>query len=81
MVNNITYGMFLFFGCLIVVGICFAWCFVPEMKGLSLEEIDIMFNLGVLAHGIRPETDRVVVANRGELRAGEAKEVWRRSRG
>lgn len=74
MMNNITYGTFLFFGCSIVVGIVFAWCFMPETKGLSLEDMDIMFNLKGLAHNMRPETDRIIAANREELRTGEVSE-------
>ncbi|KAH0607313.1 uncharacterized protein H6S33_003301 [Morchella sextelata] len=71
MMNNITYGTFLFFGCSLVCGMIFAWCFLPETKGLSLEDMDIMFSLKGLATHLRPETDRIIAINREELRTGE----------
>lgn len=71
MMNNITYGTFLFFGCSLVCGMIFAWCFLPETKGLSLEDMDIMFSLKGLATNLRPETDRIIAINREELRTGE----------
>lgn len=74
MMNDIKYGTFLFFGCSLVIGIMFAWCFMPETKGLSLEDMDIMFNLKGLAWRMRPETDRIIAGNREELRTGEVSE-------
>ncbi|KAG7110565.1 glucose transporter rco-3 like protein [Verticillium longisporum] len=35
------------FGAVAVVSVCFTWLFVPECKGKSLEQIDLMFNRGV----------------------------------
>lgn len=62
--TNITYGTFLFFGCSLVVGICAVILFMPETKGLSLEEMDIMFNLSGLAHSKRATADRIIMEKR-----------------
>jgi hypothetical protein len=43
MVLGITYGTFLFFGCCTVLAIAFAWFFVPETKGVQLEDMDLLF--------------------------------------
>jgi MFS family permease len=43
MVLGIKYGTFLFFGCCTVLAIAFAWFFVPETKGVALEDMDLIF--------------------------------------
>lgn len=43
MITGITYGTFLIFGVLTFMGAAFIWWFFPETKGLSLEEMDILF--------------------------------------
>lgn len=43
MVLEIKYGTFLFFGCCTVLSIVFAWLFVPETKGVQLEDMDLIF--------------------------------------
>lgn len=40
---SITYGTFLFFGCCTVLAILCAWLFVPETKGVQLEDMDLLF--------------------------------------
>lgn len=45
MMNSIKYGTFLFFGTCTVVAFFFAYFFVPETKGVPLEDMDIL--LGV----------------------------------
>ncbi|KAJ1333158.1 MFS transporter SP family sugar:H+ symporter [Microdochium nivale] len=47
MILGISYGTFLFFGSCIVVAIIFAWLFVPETKGLQLEDMDLLFGADV----------------------------------
>ena len=47
MVLGITYGTFLFFGACTVLAIAFAWLFVPETKGVQLEDMDLIFGEGV----------------------------------
>ncbi|KAK5110286.1 hypothetical protein LTR62_006139 [Meristemomyces frigidus] len=50
MFTGITYGTFILFGILILMGAAFIWIFFPETKGLSLEEMDILFgSVGVAA--------------------------------
>ncbi|KAM0326352.1 hypothetical protein ACHAQA_006954 [Verticillium albo-atrum] len=43
MILGITYGTFLFFGCCTVLAIAFAWFFIPETKGVQLEDMDLLF--------------------------------------
>jgi MFS family permease len=43
MVLDIKYGTFLFFGCCTVLAIVFAYLFVPETKGVALEDMDLIF--------------------------------------
>ncbi|KAK0332789.1 hypothetical protein LTR91_019046 [Friedmanniomyces endolithicus] len=50
MFTGITYGTFILFGILILMGGAFIWFFFPETKGLSLEEMDVLFgSVGVAA--------------------------------
>lgn len=37
LIEDITYGTFIFFGLLTTGGVIFVWFFVPETKRLSLE--------------------------------------------
>jgi hypothetical protein len=60
MITNITYGTFLFFGSSLVVGILTVILFLPETKGLSLEEMDILFSIKGLAHQQRKKADAVI---------------------
>ncbi|KAG2229946.1 general substrate transporter [Thamnidium elegans] len=43
MLENITYGTYIFFACFLVLSFFFVWLFVPETKGRSLEEMDEIF--------------------------------------
>jgi len=50
MFTGITYGTFILFGLLIFMGAGFIAFFFPETKGLSLEEMDVLFgSVGVAA--------------------------------
>ncbi|KAH8668909.1 putative sugar transporter [Xylariales sp. PMI_506] len=42
MIRNITYGTFIFFGSCIFVSFVFAFFFVPETKGVALEDMDLL---------------------------------------
>ncbi|KAF3052901.1 hypothetical protein E8E11_011433 [Didymella keratinophila] len=43
LLEHITYGTYILFGLLTLLGAAFIWFFVPETKRLSLEEMDIIF--------------------------------------
>ena len=43
MLRTMTYGTYIFFGLLTFGGAAFIWLFFPETKGLSLEEMDLLF--------------------------------------
>lgn len=43
MMNSITYGTFIFFGTCTVIAFIFAYFFVPETKGVVLEDMDLLF--------------------------------------
>ncbi|KAJ0109470.1 uncharacterized protein J7T55_000395 [Diaporthe amygdali] len=46
MVARITYGTFIFFGSCTIMAFLFAFLFVPETKGVPLEDMDIIFGVG-----------------------------------
>ncbi|KAJ4301119.1 hypothetical protein N0V90_003209 [Kalmusia sp. IMI 367209] len=46
MIAGITYGTFIFFGSCTIVAFFFAYFFVPETKGVALEDMDIIFGNG-----------------------------------
>ena len=60
MMTNITYGTFFLFGFSVLFGICFAFVFIPETKGLSLEDMDILFSQKGLAIHWRKKTDAII---------------------
>jgi hypothetical protein len=43
MLEGMTYGTYIFFGMLTFIGALFVYFIVPETKGLTLEEMDILF--------------------------------------
>ncbi|KAH6692895.1 putative quinate permease [Leptodontidium sp. 2 PMI_412] len=43
MIAAISYGTYLLFGFLTLIGAAFIWFFVPETKRLTLEEMDVIF--------------------------------------
>lgn len=43
MINSIGWGMYLFFAVWLFIGALFIWFFVPETKGKTLEEMDLVF--------------------------------------
>jgi sugar porter (SP) family MFS transporter len=43
LLESITYGTYILFGLVTLLGSAFIWFFVPETKRLSLEEMDIIF--------------------------------------
>ncbi|QLQ80017.1 hypothetical protein HG537_0D00170 [Torulaspora globosa] len=55
MVKSMHYGIFFFFASIALLSIPFVFFFVPETKGIPLEEIDKLFHKGIparRAHGI-----------------------------
>ena len=60
MMTNITYGTFLFFGSSLVFGILFVYLLMPETKGMSLEEMDILFNIPGPANRKRAKADEMI---------------------
>jgi len=50
MLKHMRFGTYIFFGSLTTIGAAFIYFFVPETKGLTLEEMDILFgSIGVAA--------------------------------
>ncbi|EKD18019.1 uncharacterized protein L3040_004558 [Drepanopeziza brunnea f. sp. 'multigermtubi'] len=60
MMSDIKWGTFIFFGASLAVGITVAILFMPETKGLSLEEMDVMFNISGLAPRKRAKADEII---------------------
>ncbi|OTB01160.1 hypothetical protein M426DRAFT_64584 [Hypoxylon sp. CI-4A] len=64
MMTNITYGTFLFFGCFLVVGMLVVFFLMPETKGLSLEDMDILFSIEGSAVTQRRKADEIIATQR-----------------
>ncbi|KAF5580642.1 mfs quinate transporter [Fusarium subglutinans] len=64
MIIGITYGTFLFFGAYTVLAIIFIWLFIPETKGVQLEDMDLLFgpNVPILAFQARTNYLQVIGA-------------------
>lgn len=69
MVADIEYGLFLFFGCSVCVGLLFAYFFLPETKGVQLEDMDIMFEAKGFARQKRKTLDAILAERREEVAA------------
>lgn len=44
MMTNIKYGTFFFFASWVTIGFVFVYFFMPETKGLAIEDVDILFS-------------------------------------
>ncbi|KAM5386605.1 hypothetical protein ACJZ2D_000568 [Fusarium nematophilum] len=71
MIQGISYGTFLFFGSMTVLAFVFVFVCVPETKGVSLEDMDLLWEKTKgLAHTKRKQFDELVIA-RNQERANE----------
>lgn len=59
MISNIGYGTYFVFASCLTVSIAFVYFFMPETKGLSLEEIDVLFGGSPPSAIMAAELDRV----------------------
>jgi hypothetical protein len=64
MMTNIKSGTFFLFGSSVVFGCLFSWLFVPETKGFSLEEMDILFTRKGLAYTWRRQAEESMQQSR-----------------
>ncbi|KAG4272697.1 hypothetical protein FPRO04_10439 [Fusarium proliferatum] len=73
MVIGITYGTFLFFGACTVLAIIFAWLFIPETKGVQLEDMDLLFgpDVPIFASQARDNYIQGIAARALDERDGE----------
>ncbi|PVI05541.1 general substrate transporter, partial [Periconia macrospinosa] len=60
MMTNIKSGTFFLFGSSVVFGLFFSWFFVPETKGFTLEEMDILFTRKGLAFTWRKQAEQYI---------------------
>ncbi|KAL2211561.1 MFS quinate transporter QutD [Sarocladium strictum] len=60
MMANIKWGTFFLFGFSVLFGIIFSFMLIPETKGLSLEDMDILFNQKGFAFTWRKKTDQII---------------------
>jgi hypothetical protein len=78
MIADIQYGTFLFFGSSVVCGMIFSYFFLPETKGVALEDMDIMFSHKGFASQKRKALDATLAERRDEvttMRAAKEKNV------
>jgi hypothetical protein len=66
MIRNITYGTFLLFGVSVTIGALVVYFFLPETKGLSMEEMDILFRQTGTASQMRKATERIIQDKKAE---------------
>lgn len=76
MIIGITFGTFLFFGACTVLAFLFAYLFVPETKGVALEDIGIMFGNGapIFARAARKRYEEAHEAEMNRITIGEEDE-------
>jgi MFS family permease len=84
MIRGIGYGTFIFFGTCTVVAFFFALLFVPETKGVTLEDMDLIFGKDVSVFAgkarrnyaaMRSDPDRIVYST--EINKNDETEVER----
>ena len=70
MITSMGYGTYFFFGASTTVAFFWVWFLLPETKGLSLEDMDIIFGLPgsdmTVAKGGSPEQCESVGDDKGE---------------
>ncbi|KAL5337258.1 hypothetical protein BJX70DRAFT_399903 [Aspergillus crustosus] len=73
MVETITFGTFYFFAACTIVALVFAYLFVPETKGVPLEEMDLLFgpDVSLFARPARRNYEEAKEAMRVEGGAGK----------
>lgn len=68
MVDKMQYGIFFFFASLAALAVPFVFFFVPETKGIALEDIDKLFDKKLSAHNaykvVMEESRRTVEENK-----------------
>jgi hypothetical protein len=67
MIAEITYGVFFFFGSAVVCGMIFSFFFLPETKGVQLEDMDILFGSKGFARQKRKNLDAVLAERREDF--------------
>jgi MFS family permease len=67
MIVDIQEGVFFFFGSAVVCGITFAYFFLPETKGVQLEDMDILFESKGFARQKRKTLDAVLAERREDI--------------
>ncbi|CAH0051734.1 unnamed protein product [Clonostachys solani] len=75
MMENIKWGTFILFGSAVLFGVIFTFTLVPETKGLSLEDMDILFSQSGLGLTWRKKTDAILAERREEGIANVLSEV------
>ena len=65
--TDITWGTFILFACSVVFGLCFAFFLIPETKGISLEDMDLLFSRKGMPRTWRRQTNDIIA----QRRAGE----------
>lgn len=72
MIESISYGVFIFFGCMTAIAFAFVYFFVPETKGVALEDMDILFQETTgFASKKRKQFDEIVTLRNRERRANK----------
>lgn len=70
MMADITYGTFLLFACSVVFGFFFTFFLIPETKGISLEDMDVLFTRKGMPRTWRRQTEEVIEQRRSDGQVG-----------
>ncbi|KAJ5016316.1 putative quinate permease [Colletotrichum sp. SAR 10_99] len=66
MMTDITYGTFLLFACSVVFGFVFTFLLIPETKGISLEDMDVLFTRKGMPRTWRRQTEEIINQRRAD---------------
>lgn len=67
MMANIKYGTFYFFAGCLLLSVPFVYFLMPETRGISIENMDILFDVKGFARAKRHKTDEIIKLRRAEL--------------
>lgn len=69
MIDDISFGVFFFFGACILVSSIVVYLFIPETKRFPMEKMHLIFEGSIWAPGARKEADRRLAEEREEEEA------------
>ncbi|EGV62138.1 hypothetical protein PSN45_000861 [Yamadazyma tenuis] len=75
MMTNIKYGSFYFFGACLLLSVPFVYFIIPETRGISLENMDVLFSIRGTALKKRKKADEIIAMRKQEVIMDESGKV------